>query len=197
MPADTTVRPVDEAMTTEQPAWMQMEMDLGLPPSPVETGYGPGEVSAITGATYRQLYHWDKRGIVVPSIQRASGSGSLRLYSFRDLVAVRILKRLSDAGVSPQNLGRAVATLRKLGEDDLSSAVLVTDGHTVYHCRSDDEVIDLVRGGQAVVVIAISGTVNELRRAVPPAPVTDLPARRARRRPRATGGPTLPGIAFG
>lgn len=176
-----------------------MEIDLGLPQPPAETGYGPGEVRRITDVTYRQLDHWDRRGIVVPSIRGASGSGSRRLYSFRDILAVRMLKRLTDAGVSLQNLGRAVETLRRLGEDDLASSVLVTDGQTVYHCRSDDEVIDLVHGGQAVVVIAISGTVKELRSALPkPSPVADLPARRARRRqPRAAAGAsTLPDVAL-
>lgn len=179
-------------------AWIQLELDCGLPPTPVEAGYGRADVLRITGVSYRQLDHWTRRGIVVPSVRPASGSGSRRLYSFRDLVAIRMLKRLTDAGVSLHNLGRAVQTLRRLGEDDLASSVLVTDGETVYCCRSDDEVIDLVRGGQAVIVIAVSGTVKELRTSLPVAAPVNLAARRASRRPRRTqNAPTLPGVAVG
>ena len=182
----------------QPPAWVQLELDCGLPAMPVEAGYGRADVLRITGVSYRQLDHWTRRGIVVPSVRPASGSGSRRLYSFRDLVAIRMLKRLTDAGVSLHNLGRAVQTLRRLGEDDLASSVLVTDGHTVYHCRSDDEVIDLVRDGQAVIVIAVSGTVKELRTSLPVAVPVNLAARRASRRSRRSqNAPTLPGVAAG
>jgi DNA-binding transcriptional MerR regulator len=181
-----------------QSAWTQIEIDLGLPSTPPETGYGRRDVLRITGVSYRQLDHWARREIVVPSVRGASGSGSRRLYSFRDIVAIRMLKRLTDAGVSVQNLGRAVETLRRLGEDDLSSSVLVTDGHTVYHCRSDDEVIDLVRGGQAVVVIAVSGTLKELRTSLPePLPTIDLAAGRAKRRRSPAASPVPAAIALG
>src|SRR5262245_5041058 len=97
----------------EQTAWTQIEIDLGLPSAPAETGYGRRDVLRITGVTYRQLDHWARREIVAPSVRSASGSGSRRLYSFRDIVAIRMLKRLTDAGVSLHNLGRAVETLRR------------------------------------------------------------------------------------
>jgi DNA-binding transcriptional MerR regulator len=187
----------DATVDDSPPAWIQLELDYGLSPTPAEVGYGRADVLRITGVSYRQLDHWTRRGIVVPSVRPASGSGSRRLYSFRDLVAIRMLKRLTDAGVSPNNLGKAVQTLRRLGEDDLASSVLVTDGETVYCCRSDDEVIDLVRGGQAVIVIAVSGTVKELRTSLPAAVPVNLAARRARRPRRSQNAPTLPGIAVG
>jgi DNA-binding transcriptional MerR regulator len=170
-------------VTLPQTTWMQTEINLDLPGMPAEEGYGRSEVLRITDVTYRQLDHWARREIVVPSVQSASGYGSRRLYSFRDLVAIRVLKRLTDAGVSLENLRRAVDTLRRLGEDDLANVVLVTDGHTVYQCRSDDEVIDLLRGGQVVVAIAISAAVKELRSAQA-APAVDLAERRASRRGR-------------
>jgi DNA-binding transcriptional MerR regulator len=174
------------SVTVPQTTWVQTEIDIDLPTTPVEEdGYGRAEVLRITKVTYRQLDHWTRQGIVVPSVRSASGYGSRRLYSFRDLVAIRVLKRLTDAGVSLQNLRRAVETLRRLGEPDLASTVLVTDGHTVYQCRSGDEVIDLLQGGQVVVAIAISAAVKELRSALPtPEPAVDLAEHRENRRPR-------------
>jgi DNA-binding transcriptional MerR regulator len=181
-----------------QTTWVQPEIDLDLPTTTDEEGYGRQEVLRITKVTYRQLDHWTRQGIVVPSVRSASGYGSRRLYSFRDLVAIRVLKRLTDAGVSLQNLRRAVETLRRLGEPDLASTVLVTDGHTVYQCRSGDEVIDLLQGGQVVVAIAISAAVKELRSALPapepstPEPAVDLAEHRANRRRRTATTATAP-----
>jgi DNA-binding transcriptional MerR regulator len=185
--------------TAPASTWVQTSIDLGLPGDPVsaghageatEPGYGQSDVRKLTGVTYRQLDHWDRAGIVTPSVCNAAGSGTRRRYSFRDILAIRVIKRLTDAGVSFRNLGRAVQTLRELGEADLASVVLVSDGESVYQCRSDDEVIDLVRGGQGVFVIAISHALAGLRSAlVEPAPVADLTERlgrpATRRSPRA------------
>ncbi|OEU94427.1 MerR family transcriptional regulator [Streptomyces abyssalis] len=118
-------------------------------------GYrGPTACSAA-GITYRQLDYWARTGLVEPSIRPAYGSGSQRLYSFRDIVVLKIVKRLLDTGVSLQNIRTAVQHLRSRGRTDLAKMTLMSDGATVYECSSPDEVVDLLQGGQGVFGIAV------------------------------------------
>jgi DNA-binding transcriptional MerR regulator len=125
-------------------------------------GYrGPTACSAAS-ITYRQLDYWARTGLVVPSIRSASGSGSQRLYSFKDILVLKVVKRLLDAGVSLQNIRVAVDALRLRGVDDLAQLTLLSDGTTVYECTSSEEVVDLLRGGQGVFGIAVSGALREL-----------------------------------
>jgi DNA-binding transcriptional MerR regulator len=125
-------------------------------------GYrGPTACSAA-GITYRQLDYWARTELVVPSIRSAAGSGSQRLYSFKDILVLKVVKRLLDTGVSLQNIRLAVQTLRQRGVDELASITLFSDGTTVYECTSAEEVVDLLRGGQGVFGIAVSGAVREL-----------------------------------
>jgi len=126
-------------------------------------GYrGPTACSAA-GITYRQLDYWARTGLVVPSIRGANGSGSQRLYSFKDILVLKVVKRLLDAGVSLHNIRTAVDALRLRGVDDLAQLTLLSDGTTVYECTSNEEVVDLLRGGQGVFGIAVSGALRELR----------------------------------
>jgi DNA-binding transcriptional MerR regulator len=126
-------------------------------------GYrGPTACSAA-GITYRQLDYWARTGLVVPTIRSASGSGSQRLYSFKDILVLKVVKRLLDAGVSLQNIRVAVEALRARGVDDLAQVTLLSDGTSVYECTSSEEVVDLLRGGQGVFGIAVSGALRELR----------------------------------
>jgi DNA-binding transcriptional MerR regulator len=126
-------------------------------------GYrGPTACSAA-GITYRQLDYWARTDLVVPSIRSASGSGSQRLYSFKDILVLKVVKRLLDAGVSLQNIRIAVDALRARGVDDLARVTLLSDGTSVYECTSSEEVVDLLRGGQGVFGIAVSGALRELR----------------------------------
>jgi DNA-binding transcriptional MerR regulator len=125
-------------------------------------GYrGPTACSAA-GITYRQLDYWARTGLVVPTIRTASGSGSQRLYSFKDILVLKVVKRLLDTGVSLQNIRAAVDALRTRGVDDLARITLLSDGTTVYECTSAEEVVDLLRGGQGVFGIAVSGALREL-----------------------------------
>jgi DNA-binding transcriptional MerR regulator len=101
--------------------------------------------------------------LVVPSVRDASGSGTQRLYSFRDMVVLKVVKRLLDAGVSLQNIRKAIDALRQRGVDDLARITLISDGTTVYECRSPEEIIDLLQGGQAVFGIAIGGAFKEIQ----------------------------------
>ncbi len=116
----------------------------------------------VVGITYRQLDYWARTGLVEPSVRRASGSGSNRLYSFRDIIVLKVIKRLLDAGVSLQNIRMAVEALRCRGVKDLAEITLMSDGSRVYECRSAGEVIELLRGGQGVFGIAVRSTVTEV-----------------------------------
>ncbi|MBO0653654.1 MULTISPECIES: MerR family transcriptional regulator [Streptomyces] len=122
---------------------------------PDSIGYRGPTACAAAGITYRQLDYWARTGLVEPSVRPAYGSGSQRLYSFRDVVVLKIVKRLLDTGVSLQNIRTAVQHLRARGMDDLAQMTLMSDGATVYECTSPDEVVDLLQGGQGVFGIAV------------------------------------------
>ena len=125
-------------------------------------GYRGPTACAAAGITYRQLDYWARTDLVQPTIRSASGSGSQRLYSFKDILVLKVVKRLLDTGVSLQNIRVAVETLRLRGVDDLARITLLSDGTTVYECTSSEEVVDLLRGGQGVFGIAVSGALREL-----------------------------------
>jgi DNA-binding transcriptional MerR regulator len=118
-------------------------------------GYRGPTACAATGITYRQLDYWARTGLVEPSIRPAYGSGTQRLYSFRDVVVLKIVKRLLDAGVSLQNIRNAVQHLRSCGPSELARMTLMSDGATVYECSSPDEVVSLLQGGQGIFGIAV------------------------------------------
>jgi DNA-binding transcriptional MerR regulator len=126
-------------------------------------GYRGVTACHAVGISYRQLDYWARTTLVIPSIRDASGSGTQRLYSFRDLVVLKVVKRLLDAGVSLQNIRRAIETLRSRGVEDLAGITLISDGTTVYECRSPEEVVDLLQGGQGVFGIAIGGAFKEIQ----------------------------------
>lgn len=127
-----------------------------------EVGYRVPIACQVAGITYRQLDYWARTDLVNPSIRTARGSGSQRLYSFKDVLVLKIVKRLLDTGISLQNIRLAVEGLRDRGVSDLAELTLVSDGTTVYECRSNEEVIDLLAGGQGVFGIAVPGIVKEL-----------------------------------
>ena len=114
------------------------------------------------GITYRQLDYWARTGLVEPSIRTASGSGTQRLYGFRDILVLKIVKRLLDAGVSLQNIRTAVDHLRSRGVTELESMTLMSDGASIYECASPDEIIDLLAGGQGVFGIAVGKVWHEV-----------------------------------
>lgn len=116
----------------------------------------------VVGITYRQLDYWARTDLVVPSVRSASGSGTQRLYSFKDILVLKIVKRLLDAGISLQNIRVAVDHLRVRGVDDLAGLSLFSDGSTVYECSSPEEIFDLLQGGQGVFGIAVGGTMREI-----------------------------------
>jgi DNA-binding transcriptional MerR regulator len=143
-------------------------------PLPEDAGFrGPTACSAA-GITYRQLDYWARTGLVEPTVRSATGSGTQRLYSFKDILLLKIIKRLLDAGVSLQQIRIAIDHLRVRGTDDLTQVTLMSDGASVYECRSADEVIDLLQGGQGVFGIAIGGVWKEIEGSL-----HELPSERA------------------
>ena len=136
--------------------------DLELPVVPSALGYRGPTACAAAGITYRQLDYWARTGLVVPTIQGAHGSGSHRLYGFRDILILRVVKRLIDTGVSLPNIRIAVEHLSAREAQFLSALTIMSDGASIYECTSEDEVIDLVRGGQGVFGIAIGSVWKEV-----------------------------------
>ena len=137
-----------------------------------EAGYRGPQACKIVGITYRQLDYWARTGLVVPSVQPARGSGTQRLYSFNDLLQLKVVKSLTDAGASLQKIRQAIDYVRDNLADDWSRVTIVTDGSGVYACTSDAEVVDLLRSGQGVLgaIVAVDkirdqlqGTLRELQ----------------------------------
>jgi DNA-binding transcriptional MerR regulator len=119
-----------------------------------EQGYRVPEVCKIVGITYRQLDYWARTELVTPSIRDASGSGTQRLYSFQDLVTLRVIKSLLDTGVSLQRVRRAVEHLQSM-DRPIAGVTLMSDGKGVYEAHSAQAVVDLLRKGQGVFAIAV------------------------------------------
>lgn len=167
-------RPVEVPAPAAGPTGVQPGLfpDDSIPDDLV--GYRVPVACQIVGITYRQLDYWARTSLVVPSIRGAAGSGSQRLYSFKDILVLKIVKRLLDTGISLQNIRVAVDHLRKRGVADLANITLFSDGATVYECSSPEEVVDLLQGGQGVFGIAVSGAMRELT-----GTIADFPAERA------------------
>jgi DNA-binding transcriptional MerR regulator len=129
---------------------------------PEDIGFrGPVACSAA-GITYRQLDYWARTGLVEPSVRSARGSGSQRLYGFRDILVLKVVKRLLDTGISLQQIRSAVEFLGQRGYADLAKMTLMSDGVSVYACTSPDEVVDLLQGGQGVFGIALGRVWQEV-----------------------------------
>ena len=162
---------------------------------PEDIGYRGPTACAAAGITYRQLDYWARTGLVEPSIRPAHGSGTQRLYGFRDILVLKIVKRLLDAGVSLQQIRQAVSQLHARGVAELAAITLMSDGATVYECTSADEVFDLLNGGQGVFGIAVGRVWREVEGSLAdlpgerPAPEADAPPQDelAQRRARRTG----------
>lgn len=136
--------------------------DDGLPKPNVNGGFKGAIAARAAGISYRQLDYWARTGLVEPTVQEAKGSGSQRLYGFRDILVLKLVKRLLDTGISLQQIRTAVAQLHAAGVRDLSQTTLMSDGLSVYLCTSNDEVIDLVSRGQGVFGIAVGKVLREV-----------------------------------
>ena len=138
-----------------------------------DDGYRGPQVCKIVGITYRQLDYWARTDLIRPSIADARGSGTQRRYSYRDLVELKVIKALLDAGVSLQSARRAIEYLRENLGEDIASANLVISGNAALLARSDGEIIDLVKQGQGVLnIVPLGGVKDQIDAAI-----HDLPAK--------------------
>ncbi len=160
----------------------------GLPNLADDVGYRGIEAARVAGISYRQLDYWARTGLVAPTVRSASGSGSQRLYGYRDIVLLKTVKGLLDLGVSLQQVRRAIDQLREIGIDDLARVTLFCDGASVYLPTSSDEVIDLLQRGQGVFGIAVGpvfrdveASLTEIEAVKGVDPVDELARRRAAR----------------
>ncbi len=161
----------DATGTVDQPTLFGDDVLYG-DAAPIEgAGYRGPTACAAAGISYRQLDYWARTSLVEPSVRTATGSGSARLYSFRDIAVLRVVKKLLDSGISLQNIRAAVTTLRARGVRDIAATTLMSDGTTIYELSSPDEVVDLLQGGQAVFGLALGRVVREVEGSL-----SDLPS---------------------
>ena len=126
-------------------------------------GFSGPQVCKLVGITYRQLDYWARTGMLMPSIAQAKGSGSKRKYSYHDVLELKVIKQLLDAGVSLQRARQAVDCLRDNMGVDLASASLIMSGSSSVLAMSNGEIVDLLAGGQGVLnVVPMGGVVTEL-----------------------------------
>jgi DNA-binding transcriptional MerR regulator len=128
-----------------------------------DDGYRGPQVCTLIGITYRQLDYWARTGLLRPSIADARGSGTQRRYSYHDVLELKVIKQLLDAGISLQRARRAVECMREGMGGDLAAANLVLVGTSSVLAHTDGEVVDLMKGGQGVLnIVPLSGVVEEL-----------------------------------
>jgi DNA-binding transcriptional MerR regulator len=126
-----------------------------------EEGYRVPDVCRIVGISYRQLDYWARTDLVTPSVRDAHGSGSQRLYSFQDLVTLKVIKSLLDTGVSLQRVRTAVEYLNEM-ESPPHGVTLMSDGQGIYEAHSPEAVVDLLKMGQGVFAIAVDRVWDDL-----------------------------------
>jgi len=139
----------------------------------IETGFRGPTVCRTVGISYRQLDYWARTELVTPSVRDADGSGSQRMYSFNDVVQLRVIKKLLDAGVSLPKIRRAVDYLRDELQLPIEDVTLVSDGKTIHACLSANEVVDLLAGGQGVFAIAVGKVYEELQGSIREFPTSE------------------------
>ena len=125
-------------------------------------GFSGRQTADVVGISYRQLDYWARTDLIRPSLTDASGSGSRRRYSYQDLLELRVVKTLIDAGIKLESVREVVAYLRTHVSADIASAHLVISGQTVVLAQGD-ELIDVVKQGQGVLnVLSLAGVKNDI-----------------------------------
>ena len=159
-----------------------------------EPGFRGPQVCKIVGISYRQLDYWARTDLVRPSLADARGSGTQRRYSYRDLVRLKVIKDLLDAGIKLQAARKAIEYLREDLGDDWASASLVLNGTNSVLARTGDDLVDLVRHGQGVLnIVSLGQVVDELQTSIhdladAPAAAGTTDSAGRRRRAAAEGG---------
>ena len=143
-----------------------------------DEGFRGPQACAIVGISYRQLDYWARTGLVRPELREAKGSGSQRLYSFKDLVHLRVIKNLLDAGVALPKIRKAIRYIADELKTPLEHVTLMSDGKNIFAATSDNEIVDLLRKGQGVFGIALGRVYQDLRGAIGRVTHADIPAAR-------------------
>ncbi|KAB7790756.1 MerR family transcriptional regulator [Bifidobacterium leontopitheci] len=118
-------------------------------------GYRGSVASKVAGITYRQLDYWARKQIVEPSITPSHGSGSRRLYSFKDVVVLAVSKKLLDLGVNLQNVTTAIGFLMQRSSAQLEHTTIMCDGEQVHECTTSDQMVELLESGKAVFAVSV------------------------------------------
>ena len=142
-------------------------------------GYRGTVASKVAGITYRQLDYWARKQIVEPSITPSHGSGSRRLYSFKDVVILAVSKRLLDAGVNLQNVTAAIGFLSRRTTAQLADVTIMCDGQQVYECTTSEQMLDLLRSGKAVFGVSVGSLWHEIDEALEHEDSVDLASKPA------------------
>ncbi|MGA0218668.1 MAG: MerR family transcriptional regulator [Ilumatobacteraceae bacterium] len=128
----------------------------------ITEGFSGRQTAEIVGISYRQLDYWARTDLIRPSLADASGSGSRRRYSYQDLLELRVIKTLLDAGIKLESVREVFNYLRSHVTSDIASAHLVISGQTVVLAQGD-ELIDVVKQGQGVLnVLSLAGVKNDV-----------------------------------
>ena len=126
-------------------------------------GFSGAKAAEIVGITYRQLDYWARTDLIRPSLVDATGSGSRRRYSYRDLLELKVIKSLLDAGIKLESVREVFTYLRDNLGEDVTTANLVIQGNQAVLVRDGGELIDLVQKGQGVLnVLALAGVVHDV-----------------------------------
>ena len=142
-------------------------------------GYRGTGASKVAGITYRLLVYWARKQIVEPSITPSHGSGSRRLYSFKDVVILAVSKRLLDAGVNLQNVTAAIGFLSRRTTAQLADVTIMCDGQQVYECTTSEQMLNLLRSGKAVFGVSVGSLWHEIDEALEHEDYVDLASKPA------------------
>ena len=142
-------------------------------------GYRGTVASKVADITYRQLDYWARKQIVEPSITPSHGSGSRRLYSFKDVVILAVSKRLLDAGVNLQNVTAAIGFLSRRTTAQLADVTIMCDGQQVYECTTSEQMLNLLRSGKAVFGVSVGSLWHEIDEALEHEDYVDLASKPA------------------
>ena len=141
----------------------QLALEGGADVAPEQVGFSGRKTAEVVGISYRQLDYWARTDLVRPSLAEARGSGSRRLYSYRDLLELKVIKTLLDAGIKLESVRRVFSYMREQLGEDISSANLVISGRTSVLVRSGEQLIDVLQQGQGVLnVLSLGGVREEL-----------------------------------
>ena len=141
---------------------MKFQGDANVLNESITEGFSGRQTAEIVGISYRQLDYWARTDLIRPSLADASGSGSRRRYSYQDLLELRVIKTLLDAGIKLESVREVFNYLRSHVTSDIASAHLVISGQTVVLAQGD-ELIDVVKQGQGVLnVLSLAGVKNDV-----------------------------------